>query len=120
MAPKWSLSVKWQKANILHPKEYSDALQGANAVVHSMGILLEADYKGIVQGKVGLADGLRKIYSSTRGGASANPLDEDAGKDAEPAESGMGQLTYELMNRDSGMNLMIDKQASTDTIKLYY
>jgi hypothetical protein len=67
-----------------------------------MGILLEADYKGIVQGKEPLIDGLKKLYSSTRGGASANPLDDNPGKDAAPAESGMGQLTYELMNRDSG------------------
>ena len=69
-----------------------------------MGILLEADYKGIVQGKESLMDGWRKLYSSARGGASANPLDQAMGSDAQPAESGIGQLTYELMNRDSGMD----------------
>jgi hypothetical protein len=68
-----------------------------------MGILLEADYKGILQGKEPLLDGLKKLYASTRGGASANPLEQDMGSNAQPAEPGMGQLTYELMNRDSGV-----------------
>jgi hypothetical protein len=99
----WSSNVKWHKANILHPTEYEDILQGANTVVHSMGILLEADYKGIVRGQESIIGGLKKMYSSTRAGASANPLDETQGRDTEPAESGAGQLTYELMNRDSGM-----------------
>jgi hypothetical protein len=69
-----------------------------------MGILLEADYKGIVRGEESIIEGLRKMYSSTRAGASANPLDDSQGKDTKPAESGAGQLTYELMNRDSGMS----------------
>jgi hypothetical protein len=69
-----------------------------------MGILLEADYKGILQGKESIMSGFQKLYASTRGGASANPLDETPGKDAKPTEAGLGELTYELMNRDSGMS----------------
>jgi len=112
IAPEWSKEVTWQKSNILHPTEYQDALKGANTVVHSMGILLEADYKGIVQGKEPIMAGLQKLYSSTRGGASANPLDESPGKDAKPAESGTGQLTYELMNRDSAILLARESYAN--------
>ena len=74
---------------------------GADAVVHSMGILLEADYKGVVSGKESPWAGLRRAFAATKQGAAANPLGGAAG---EPLRSGErdGQLTYELMNRDSG------------------
>lgn len=75
-------------------------LEGADAVVHSMGILLEADYKGLIQGKEPIVDGLKKVFSSARSG-SQNPLDQKEGEELKPQESG-GKLTYELMNRDSG------------------
>jgi len=75
-------------------------LKGADAVVHSMGVLLEADYKGVLQGKEPIMSGLSKAFSSTKKG-STNPLDRKPGEDIEPLEEG-GQITYELMNRDSG------------------
>jgi hypothetical protein len=85
-----------------------------------MGILLEADYKGIVRGEESIIGGLRKMYSSTRAGASANPLDDSRSRDTEPAEPGAGQLTYELMNRDSGMSLAGMKWACCLTIPSSY
>jgi hypothetical protein len=77
-------------------------LSDADAVVHSMGILLEADYKGVIQGKESLMEAAKRLYSSARPGASSNPLDEQPGENAEPSDDARGQLTYELMNRDSG------------------
>jgi hypothetical protein len=68
-----------------------------------MGILLEADYKGIVSGKEPFIGGIQKLFSSSRFGASKNPLDEDPGEEATPGEQKGSELTYELMNRDSGM-----------------
>lgn len=69
-----------------------------------MGILLEADYKGVVSGQESPIAGLRRAFSATKAGA-ANPLSR-AGAD-EPLRSGEtdGQLTYELMNRDSAIVL---------------
>lgn len=66
-----------------------------------MGILLEADYKGVLTGKEPIWAGLQKAFSSTKKG-SANPLERKEGEKLEPLEEG-GQITYELMNRDSGM-----------------
>ena len=75
-------------------------LNGADAVVHSMGILLEADYKGVITGKESIWGGLSRAFSATKGG-SQDPLERKEGEALRPQEKD-GQLTYELMNRDSG------------------
>ncbi|KAK5109894.1 hypothetical protein LTR62_006501 [Meristemomyces frigidus] len=103
-APPWSKSVTWRAANILQPEGYKADLEGADAVVHSMGILLEADYKGVLTGKESPVAGLRRAFSSTKQGSSANPLDRKTGEALEPGEQD-GQITYELMNRDSAIIL---------------
>lgn len=102
-APSWASSVKWQKADILKPETYKPMLSGADAVVHSMGILLEADYKGVLTGKESPWAGLSRAFSATKGG-SQNPLTRKEGEALEPQERD-GQLTYELMNRDSAITL---------------
>ncbi|KAJ5518513.1 hypothetical protein N7453_000935 [Penicillium expansum] len=86
--PSWAGSVEWAKADILKPESYKPHLHGASAVVHSMGILLEADYKGVVQGREPILSGLQRAF---RRGFGAKGED--------------GQLTYELMNRDSAIAL---------------
>ncbi|EEH45900.1 ubiquinone biosynthesis protein COQ11 [Paracoccidioides brasiliensis Pb18] len=97
--PQWAKSVEWAKADILKPATYKPFLKYTSAVVHSMGILLEADYKGILQGRESIVSGLRKIFAPSRPG-SQNPLQRKEGEELLSGESG-GQLTYELMNRDS-------------------
>jgi len=49
-----------------------------------MGILIEEDYKGVLTGKEPIISGLKKAFDNR---------EVDRGK----------QLTYESMNRDSGM-----------------
>ena len=85
---------------MLKPETYKSYLKGANAVVHTMGILLEADYKGVVQGREPIISGLQRAFSSSKLG-SQNPLQRREGEELKPKERD-GQLTYELMNRDSG------------------
>ena len=68
-----------------------------------MGILLEADYKGVISGRESPISGLQRAFSSTKGG-SQNPLTRKSGEDLQPQEKD-GQLTYELMNRDSAITL---------------
>ena len=94
--------MQWRRGDILQPASYAAHLDGADAVVHSAGILLEADYKRVVRGQESLLDAARRMYSAARPGASANPLDEEPGESAEPSAEEKGPLTYELMNRDSG------------------
>ena len=98
--PSWASSVEWAKADLLKPESYKPFLAGASAVVHSMGILLEADYKGVVQGREPILSGLQRAFSSSKLG-SQDPLSRKEGEPLEPRETD-GQLTYELMNRDSG------------------
>lgn len=71
-------------------------------MVHSMGILLEADYKRVVQGKESIVSGLRRAFSPSKKGTQ-DPLNRQAGEELRPQESD-GQLTYEVMNRDTGMD----------------
>ncbi|KKK19212.1 hypothetical protein P175DRAFT_0469953 [Aspergillus ochraceoroseus IBT 24754] len=97
--PGWARSVEWAKADILKPDSYKSFLQGAAAVVHSMGILLEADYKGVVQGREPIISGLQRAFKSSKLG-SQDPLKRREGEALEPQEKD-GQFTYELMNRDS-------------------
>lgn len=100
--PEWSKRVEWAKGNILQPATYKQHLQKADAVVHSMGILLEADYKGVLQGKEPLMKGLQRAFSSSKLG-SQNPLEEKEG--GYESQEKDGQITYELMNRDSAIIL---------------
>jgi hypothetical protein len=86
----------------LKPAEYVTTLEGADAVVHSMGILLEADYKGVVSGQQSLWSNVSKSFGAANAGADTNPLQEDQGTPIEPEEDA-GPITYEVMNRDSGL-----------------
>jgi len=101
--PPWAHKVTWERADILKPSTYTPLLKNADYVVHSMGILLEADYKGVLSGKESPISGLQRAFSSTKGG-SQNPLTRNKDEDLKPQEKD-GQLTYELMNRDSAITL---------------
>ncbi|KAK5017143.1 hypothetical protein LTR16_002029 [Cryomyces antarcticus] len=109
-APPWSTSVHWARADMLKPASYTSLLHGADAVVHSMGILLEADYKGVLTGKESPLRGLQRAFSASKGG-SQNPLERQAGEELRPQERD-GQLTYELMNRDSAITLAQEAAAA--------
>lgn len=100
-APEWSANVSWEKGDVLDPSSYTSHLEGADAVIHSMGILLEADYKGVVSGRESPIRGLQRAFSSTKAGTQ-NPLDLKSGETLRPQERD-GQLTYEVMNRDTGI-----------------
>ncbi|KAI5286360.1 hypothetical protein KEM52_002029 [Ascosphaera acerosa] len=59
--PRWAKHVEWAKADLLQPGSYKGLLDGRDAVVHSMGILLEANYKGFVSGKEGAFGVVRRL-----------------------------------------------------------
>jgi hypothetical protein len=83
--------------------------------VHSMGILLEADYKGVLQGKESPISGLRKAFGPSE--RSQNPLQR---KEGESIEKGAGgELSYEVMNRDSAIALAQESSKSSVGTFLY-
>ncbi|OJD10649.1 hypothetical protein AJ78_08397 [Emergomyces pasteurianus Ep9510] len=114
-APRWAKSVEWARADILKPATYKPFLKESFAVVHSMGILLEADYKGIIQGRESVVSGLQKFFAPSRPG-SQDPLGRQEGEDLISKEAS-GQLTYELMNRDSAVALA--QEASYDHVPTF-
>lgn len=101
--PPWAHKVAWERADILKPTTYGPLLKNASYVVHSMGILLEADYKGVISGRESPISGLQRAFLSSKRG-SQNPLERKSDEDLKPQEQD-GQLTYELMNRDSAITL---------------
>ncbi|CAD6929223.1 unnamed protein product [Tilletia controversa] len=100
--PGWSTSplIRWQSADALRPETYADELRSCTAVVHTIGILLESDYKGGRSRTAGGAQesgaggGLLQGLLKGWGFGSGNPLNESAGK-----------LSYEVMNRDSALSV---------------
>lgn len=74
----------------MDPSTYKDAITGADAVVHTVGMLLEDDYKDVLHSQ-SFEDLTKNVQSAIRG---QNPLDTK-----KAPKSG---LTYERINRDTG------------------
>ncbi|KAK1750736.1 isoflavone reductase IRL [Echria macrotheca] len=111
--PDWSGKVSWEKADMFRPAQYRPLLRDADCVVHTMGILLEADYKGVVSGRESPISGLRKAFSSTS--STPNPLERNY--EESPPPTSPQQMTYEMMNRDSA--LLLAKEASQAGVKTF-
>lgn len=87
-------------------------------MVHSLGILLEADYKGLVSGRENPFTGLAKVFGSQSHHSTPNPLDRRPGDKDDVKSSGPSQqLTYEMMNRDSA--ILLAKEAEAQGVKAF-
>ncbi|KAG9092325.1 hypothetical protein FS749_015818 [Ceratobasidium sp. UAMH 11750] len=91
--PAWASKVDFRKASAFEPASYRSLLEPCTAVVHTLGILLEAPrYKSAVQS--GSLGGLVSAFGHAWGlGAAGNPLAKMA-----PGEEG----TYESINTEAG------------------
>ena len=81
-----------------------------------MGILLEADYQGVLKGKESPISGLQRAFSSRKAGSNINPLERGENQQLDPGEKD-GQLTYELMNRDSA--ILLAREANETGVKSF-
>ncbi|WFD25675.1 hypothetical protein MNAN1_000639 [Malassezia nana] len=90
-APAWTTSerMQWHQADAFEPDTYRALASECDAVVHTIGILMESDYKGQSGSLQGLWQGLAKGWGLA---TSANPL-------LPPNE----RVSYERMNRDSAL-----------------
>ena len=111
--PSWSNQVSWERADIFRPVQYTSLLKGADYVVHTMGILLEADYKGVVSGRESPISGLAKAFAPK---STPNPLERTSSDPLRPPQSA-SQLTYEMMNRDSA--ILLAKEAAKGRVKAF-
>ncbi|KAI1437686.1 NAD(P)-binding protein [Xylaria sp. CBS 124048] len=115
--PAWAHKVTWERGDILKPVTYASLLRSADFVVHSMGILLEVDYKGVLRGQESPLSGLRKAFASAP--RPGNPLERgvrESDDDIRPPET-REQLTYENMNRDSA--IMLAKEADEANVSAF-
>ncbi|KDQ17937.1 hypothetical protein BOTBODRAFT_29251 [Botryobasidium botryosum FD-172 SS1] len=102
--PAWAEKVEWHGASALVPETYAALLPHTTAVVHTIGTLLESDYKTSVRkGDIG------GLFSALTGfGDSGNPLKQERNKDR----------SYEVMNRDTALTVLktyIDSIPSSST-----
>ncbi|KAF9344181.1 hypothetical protein BGX26_004693 [Mortierella sp. AD094] len=103
IAPQgWATRVNWAQGDSLEPSSYQDAIKGTNAIVHTVGLLLEDNYKDIIHSQS--LDDLAKNIQSTISGQ--NPL--DTGKAPKTG------LTYERVNRDTA--LVVAKEAAKEGV----
>ncbi|KAF9437482.1 hypothetical protein BGZ76_000562 [Entomortierella beljakovae] len=106
IAPQgWAAKVNWAQGDSLEPESYKDVIKGTNAVVHTVGLLLEDNYKDIVHSQ-NIDDLAKAFQSAVRG---QNPL--DTGK---APKSG---LTYERVNRDTA--LTVAKEAGKEGVESF-
>ncbi|GAA5951752.1 hypothetical protein JCM3765_003107 [Sporobolomyces pararoseus] len=87
-SPAWVDQVEWTKGTPFDPTSYAKVLPSCDALVSTLGILLEDDYK-----QAGQAQPLRVLKSIAGNllGETGNPLRKQ------------GDKTYERMNRDSAI-----------------
>ncbi|WVF66378.1 hypothetical protein IAT40_001118 [Kwoniella sp. CBS 6097] len=97
--PAWVPRVQWHAASAFDPSSYSSLIANQDAVVHTLGILLEdKGYKDNVRSGnlLGLARSIVGSSGLVPGGASGNPL-----KSEKERREG-----YEGMNRDSALKVL--------------
>ncbi|KAK3843778.1 MAG: hypothetical protein J3R72DRAFT_439946 [Linnemannia gamsii] len=94
VAPQgWTHKVNWAQGDSLNPSTYKDEIAGTNAVVHTVGLLLEDDYKEILHSQ-NFDELAKSVQTAIRG---QNPLDT-----RKTPKTG---LTYEKINRDTAITV---------------
>ena len=97
--------MTYHSGSAFEPTTFAHLLPESTAVVHTMGILLESDYKGVVRegSLLGMAGRLVGM-----GGLGENPLKKGGSHSAVGSSGGAGKGGYERINRDSGEQVGLD------------
>lgn len=108
--PDWAEKVQWASGNSLEPETYKDVLDGVTDVVHSVGILMENDYKSVAQAQT-VCEAASAVPRLVLGMKDyGNPLDPNLKDNPRP--------TYEMMNRDTAMTIA-DQVAKLPSIRSF-
>ncbi|KAF9168225.1 hypothetical protein DFQ26_000462 [Actinomortierella ambigua] len=98
----WMDKVNWAKGDSLQPSTYQDLIKDTDAVVHTVGLLLEADYKEIMHSQ-SVQELLTAVQKATR---STNPLERAQQPKQNGSSAGTSSdLTYEKVNRDTAITV---------------
>ncbi|OAQ27462.1 NAD(P)-binding protein [Linnemannia elongata AG-77] len=94
VAPQgWTHKVNWAQGDSLDPSSYKEAIAGTDSVVHTVGLLLEDNYKEILHSQ-NFDELSKSVQTAIRG---QNPLDT-----RKTPKTG---LTYERVNRDTAITV---------------
>ncbi|ORZ25035.1 hypothetical protein BCR42DRAFT_399239 [Absidia repens] len=96
--PSWAYKVEWAKGDSLDPTSYKNLLPDITNVVHTVGIILESDYKKVANDSTvfGTLCGATKVLGEMAGMTNrGNPLD--------PKKQDTN--TYESINRDTAITV---------------
>ncbi|KAI9320123.1 hypothetical protein BX666DRAFT_1919405 [Dichotomocladium elegans] len=94
--PDWADKVHWATGDSLKPETYKHLLENVSAIVHSVGIISELDYKPLANAKTlcDIASNVSRLAGELAGAQDrGNPLQ----KTPSP--------TFEMMNRDTAIAL---------------
>lgn len=87
--------VQWASGDSLKPETYQAAMENVTDVIHSVGLISEVDYKGIVSAK-GLCEAAAGVARLVTGAKDrGNPLKTSS-------SSSSPKVTFEMVNRDTG------------------
>ncbi|ORZ25045.1 hypothetical protein BCR42DRAFT_578 [Absidia repens] len=109
--PAWANEVEWARGDSLDPSSYKDVIKDVTNVVHTVGIILESDYKKAVNDPtvLGALCGATKVLGEVVGMTDrGNPLD--------PKRQVLP--TYEAVNRDTAMSVA-KEVATLSTMESY-
>lgn len=107
----WKSQVQWVAGDSTDPESYKEIMDGVTDVVHTVGMLMENDYKKVVQAKsLGEAvSGAGAVLGQMLGMKdNGNPFKQDP----------RSKVTYETMNRDTAIALA-KVAAQVSTIQSY-
>ncbi|KAF9544520.1 hypothetical protein EC957_011916 [Mortierella hygrophila] len=94
VAPQgWTHKVNWAQGDSLNPSTYKEVIAGTDSVVHTVGLLLEDDYKEVLHSQ-NFDELSKSVQTAIRG---QNPLDA--------RKTPKAGLTYEKVNRDTAITV---------------
>ncbi|KAJ1964570.1 hypothetical protein IWQ62_002897 [Dispira parvispora] len=97
----WQAGVTWCQGDVLRPETYAAELAKCDAVVHTVGTLLEANYKGLAQ-STSLCQAVSHLVPNS------------------PQVKGQREHSYEVINRDTALMLAQAMAQSPRTKNLVY
>lgn len=108
--PTWSSSpnIEWHAADALDPSSYAHLADRATAAVHTVGILLESDYKSKSSSASPIRNALEGVAKGwglrlPQSGSDPNPLHDSKYPGGQQSPRRDGRFSYENMNRDSAI-----------------
>ncbi|KAK9704358.1 hypothetical protein K7432_010242 [Basidiobolus ranarum] len=104
--PEWVHKVNWAQGDSLQPDTYRELLKECTSVVHTVGILMENNYKEVVNSSNPVSSLMKNLLPCSK--QDSNPFKRSNISNTTPEK--ITTNTYERMNRDTAV--MVANEAS--------